>query len=100
MSLAPAPFTLEYAREQLANWHSALEAASTGATYSIDGQTVTRQDIPQIRAEIQRWHNTVTALTLRLQGNVRPLGAVACFPVPGRGAGGIIPQSLWTDGRT
>ena len=97
MPLAPAPVTLASAQARLAEWMSALEAASTGASYSIEGQTLTRQDVPTIRAEIQRWHNTVTALELRLRGCVRPMGAVAAFPAPGRGSGGIITDSQWTD---
>lgn len=84
--LPPSPITLANAQGQLANWMKALEAASTGASYSIEGQTLTRQDVPTIRAEIQRWHVTVTAITERLNGRVRPMGAVACFPAPG-GAG-------------
>lgn len=100
MALTPAPVTLASAQAQLANWQAALEAASTGASYSIEGQTVTRQDITLIRAEIRRWSNTVAAITQRLNGTVRPLGAQALFPTPGSGAGGIIPDALWTDYRT
>lgn len=97
----PSPITLEYAQERLSMWMAALDAASTGASYSVDGQTVTRQDVDSIRAEIQRWHITVTSITERLKGNVRPMSATAAFATPGRGgAGGIIPQSLWTDWRT
>lgn len=96
----PAPITIAYAQERLADWMRALEAASTGSSYSIEGQTVTRQDVTAIRAEIQRWHNTVTTLTARQQGHVRPLGAQAVFPAPGSGAGGIIPDGLWSDWRT
>ena len=92
--------TLQYAQARLADWLKALEYASTGATYSIEGQTVTRQDVEQIRAEIQRWHNTVNALKADAQGLSRPLGAQAVFPTPGQGTAGIIPQSLWTDYRT
>ena len=66
----------------------ALEAASTGSSYSIEGQTLTRQDVTTIRAEIQRWHNTVNAITDRLNGTVRPMGATACFPAPGSGSSG------------
>lgn len=95
--LPPSPITLAQAQDRLTEWLSALEAASTGASYSVEGQTVTRQDIPTIRGEIQRWHNTVLAITQRLQGTVRPLGAQAMFPTPGRGGTGgqIIPESLW-----
>ena len=101
MVLSPPPITLADAQAKLAAWQTALEAASTGASYSVEGQTVTRQDVDVIRAEIQRWHNTVTALQQRLSGGtIRPLGAQASFPTPGSGAWGIIPGTLWTDGRT
>ena len=92
---APVPITLGYAREQLAEWMAALEAANLGQSYSIGGRNVSRQDIPNIRAEIQRWHNSVTALEADAAGHSRPLGAQAAFEAPGRGAGGIIPQDLW-----
>ena len=83
MALEPSPITLDQAQTRLAEWNRALEAASTGASYSVEGQTVTRQDVNLIRAEVQRWHNTVNAITQRLQGTVRPMGAVASFPPPG-----------------
>jgi len=83
--LPPSPITLAQAQERLADWLSALEAASTGASYSIEGQTVTRQDIESIRGEVRRWHNTVLAITARLQGTSRPLGAQAMFAAPGSG---------------
>ena len=102
MPLAPSPVTLATAQAQLAAWNEALSHASTGGSYSIGGRTLTRQDVPTIRAEIQRWHNTVAAITERLQGRVRPMGATASFPAPGSGsgAGGIVPQDIWTDWRT
>lgn len=87
MALEPSPTTLAEAQRQLAQWMAALEAASTGQSYSIDGQTVTRQTVTEIRAEIRRWHNTVNAIRLRLAGRVRPLGAQVAFPVPGTNGG-------------
>ena len=96
----PSPTTLAQAQARLADWQAALEAASTGSSYSIEGQTVTRQDVPTIRAEIQRQHNTVTAIAQRLKGSVRPMGATALFNAPGGGAGGIISDAMWTDWRT
>jgi len=97
----PAPMTLADAQSRLSDWESALQAASTGASYSVEGQTVTRQDITQIRAEIQRWHNTVLAIQANNAGRQRSLGSQAAFAAPGAGTGSaIIPDSLWTDGRT
>ncbi len=96
------PISLAEAKEQLQNWMQALEACSTGANYSIGGRSLTRQDVPTIRAEIQRWHNAVTTIEAAQNGYQRPLGASAAFPAPGAGTGpaGIIPQSLWNDWRT
>jgi len=85
MALTPSPMTLAQAQASLAQWQTALEHASTGASYSIGGRTLTRQDVTAIRAEIQRWHNTINAIRARLNGAVRPMGAVASFPPPGRG---------------
>lgn len=99
-SLPPPVVTLAYAQERLAEWMAALTSASSGQSYSIGNRTLTRQDIPQIRAEIQRWSNTVAAVQERALGRKRALGSQAAFPAPGSGSGGIIPQSLWTDYRT
>ena len=85
----------------LRRWLAALEATSAGESYSIDGTTLTRQDVETIRAEIQRWHNTVLACEAEQRGQKRPLGAQAQFPAPGAGAsGGIVPQSVWENWRT
>ena len=97
---SPSPISLAYAQEQLQAWYKALEAASTGGSYSIGGRTLTRQDVPTIRAEIQRWNNSVLAIQASLQGKTRAMGSQAAFPTPGSGSGGIIPDGLWQDWRT
>lgn len=94
------PMTVAAATEQLTEWQTALQRASSGSSYSIGGRTLTRQDITEIRAEISRWHRTVLSLEAQAQGQVRPLGAQAAFEAPGRGAGGLYPDSLWQDWRT
>lgn len=94
--MATPSLTLTQAREQLQNWLTALEHCSTGSTYSIDGKTLTRQDVPTIRAEIQRWHGTIAALEQVQAGTVRPMGSTAEFNSPGSGSGGLIGQSHWT----
>ena len=93
---------LQYAQEQLRLWQDALAAASNGQSYSIGGRTLTRQDVGDIRAEIQRWNQTVLGIQASLKGNVRPLGATACFPAPGSGqtSGVIYPDELWRSGST
>lgn len=92
--------TYTEAVSNLRQWVEALQRCSAGESYSIEGTTLTRQDIPTIRAEIQRWHNSVTAMEAELDGKSRPMGAQASFPSPGGGSGGIISQSIWTDYRT
>lgn len=94
--------TLPDAIQNLRDWLAALQATAAGQSYSIGGRTLTRQDNDTIRAEIQRWHNTVTALEAEARGQQRPLGATASFPAPGGavGGGGIIPGSVWTDYRS
>lgn len=86
----------------LRQWLAALEACSSGQSYSIGGRSLTRQDVETvIRPEIQRWHNTVQALEAEGAGQNRQLGAQVAFQAPGAGAGrGIIPVDVWTDGRT
>lgn len=86
----PPPFTLAYAQARLSDWLKALEVTATGASYSIGNRTLTRQDNVTIRAEIQRWHNTVLAVRAWSNGVQRPLGAQPAFPAPG--SGGTLPD--------
>ena len=95
-----AVVSLAEAQEQLRLWMEARSALAGGQSYSLGGRTLTRQDSDTVEANIQRWHNTVLALEAAQKGQGRALGAQACFPAPGRGAAGIIPQSVWTDWRT
>lgn len=92
--------TLAQAQNSLKLWMDALERCSSGGTYSIAGRTLTRQDVPTIRAEIQRWSTTITQLEADAKGQVRRMGATASFPSPGSGSGGIISDELWRDYRT
>lgn len=96
MALPPSPITEAYAREQLDNWLAALEAASKGSSYSIGDRSLTRQDLPAIRAEIQRWHNTLSTLGERAKGRRRSMVAQASFATPGAGTGGQ--HHPWSDG--
>jgi hypothetical protein len=100
MALPPARITLQYALEQRQRWLAALEAASSGASYSIDGQTLTRRDVDEINSQIARWDDTVKTLDLRARGIVRKMSARASAPTPGSGTGGLYPQALWEDWRT
>ena len=95
-----SPITLESAKQSLREWLNALDAASSGQSYSIGGRNLTRQDIPTIRDEIQRWHNTVDAIDAQMRGQRRSLGSQASFAAPGSGGGGLYSQALWEDYRT
>jgi len=84
--------------QSLKSWIEALQATASGQSYSIGGRTLTRQDNETIRAEIQRWHNTVTSLEAARRGKVRALGSTAAFPRPGAGSpahGVLYPGELW-----
>lgn len=96
------PITLPDAVAELNRWLAALSSVSSGSSYSVGGRTLTRLDVTDIRAEIQRWHNTVLSLDALDNGKVRPLGATAAFPSPGRGGtgGAIVPGALWRSGLT
>lgn len=96
----PSVVTYPQAIENLRDWLAALSATSGGSSYSLGGRTLTRQDTETIRAEIRRWHNTVTAMEAEAAGKPRALGSQASFPTPGSGAGGLYPDDLWTDYRT
>lgn len=56
-------FTLEQAREMHSLWFEAYKAASTGKSYSIEGRTLTRQNISEINKELQRWSDVIASLT-------------------------------------
>lgn len=56
-------FTLEQAREMHGLWFEAYKAASTGKSYSIEGRTLTRQNLSEINRELQRWSDMINDLT-------------------------------------
>lgn len=45
-------YTKEELEAELAEWKQALRACATGKSYTIDGQTLTRQNMADIRAHI------------------------------------------------
>ena len=93
--------TYTEAVDQLRGWVKAREAIASGASYSIGGRTLTRQDSETIEANIQRWHNTVVRMEAEQAGKTRALGARPSFRQPGSGgAGGIISVDMWADWRT
>ena len=52
MSTCNAIYTLEEIESELLLWKKALRACATGKSYTIDGSTLTRQDLDQIRTHI------------------------------------------------
>ena len=57
-------------------WKAAYKAAATGKTYSIEGRSLTRQDLPEIRKQLDYLGNELAALKGRggpffVQGRVR-----------------------------
>lgn len=52
MSNRIAIYTAEELEKELATWKKALTACATGKSYTIDGSTLTRQDLDAIRKHI------------------------------------------------
>lgn len=46
----------------IALWKAAYKAAATGKSYSIEGRSLTRQDIPEITAQLDRLQNELAVL--------------------------------------
>jgi hypothetical protein len=56
-------YTLEEARAELELWKEAKRAAATGKAYTIGSKQLTRYDLAEINAEIERFAAIVDALT-------------------------------------
>lgn len=54
---------LETANRKLQMWMDAEDAVATGKSYSMDGLSVTRQDMSTIRAQITYWQDAVARLS-------------------------------------
>ncbi|WP_022656126.1 DUF6148 family protein [uncultured Desulfovibrio sp.] len=46
----------------IADWKAAYRAASTGKSYTIDGRTLTRYELPEIRQQLTYLENQLAAL--------------------------------------
>lgn len=69
---------LEDARCQLKDWRAALAAARTGSSYTIDGISVTRQDVARvIQPQINRLVRSVRQLEAAKAGATAPAVRVA-----------------------
>lgn len=60
--------TLAEAEQQLADWEAALAAAQRGKSYTIEGRSLTRQDLGDIRETIDWLEAKVARLTRAAQG--------------------------------
>lgn len=55
-------------RELIAVWKKAYKAAATGKSYTIQGRTLTRYDLPEIRKQLEYFQSQLDALS----GNAGP----------------------------
>lgn len=56
-------FSIEQAKEMHQLWFDAYKDASSGKAYTIEGRSLTRQDLPQIKKELQYWSDIIADLT-------------------------------------
>ncbi len=64
-------YTLEEAEAGLELWKSAKRAAAGGKSYTIEGRSLTRHDLSEINAEIERFAAIVDVFSSRHSGPVR-----------------------------
>lgn len=62
MSCTPL-WTLEEAQEMLEGWKNAYKAVMSAKSYTIDGRTLTRQNIQEIKQEMQYWQDIIAQIT-------------------------------------
>ena len=55
-------WTREELLSLLADWKAAYKAASTGKSYMVQGRTLTRYEIPEIRSQIDYLNGELAAL--------------------------------------
>jgi len=63
--------TLEYAREQHAQWLAAQAAVATGQAYTIGRRSLTRASLRDILRMIQYWEDVIDELTSAASPRVR-----------------------------
>lgn len=56
------PITLEIAKNHLDIWLEAEKAVATGQSYTIEGRSLTRANLSEIRRSIEYWNNKVISL--------------------------------------
>lgn len=74
-----AGITLAQAQAQLDAYLAAETAALARKSYTINGRSMTFQDLPAIQAGIETWGNRVAALTSRANGRSRSRTIVVGF---------------------
>ena len=55
-------WTREELHDLIAAWKAAYKAASTGKSYTIQGRTLTRSDLPDIRKQLAYLENELATL--------------------------------------
>lgn len=55
-------YSLTFAKERLAAYYAAEEAALSGQSYTLGGRSLTRADLSEIRKGIQLWEGRVERL--------------------------------------
>lgn len=55
-------WTREELHDLLAAWKAAYKAAATGKSYTIQGRTLTRYDLPEIRKQLAYLENELATL--------------------------------------
>ena len=58
-------YTKEELHAEIARWKQALTACATGKSYTIDGRTLTRQDLPAIREHLSWLSDLLAAVEKR-----------------------------------
>lgn len=58
-------WTREELLSLLADWKAAYKAASTGKSYMVQGRTLTRYELPEIRKQLTYLENELAALNGR-----------------------------------
>lgn len=71
--------TLAVAQAHLDEWVAADSAVSSGQSYSIDGRSLTRANVADIRDQITYWNNQVNSLTAKAAGNNNGGVSIASF---------------------
>lgn len=56
------PITLDIAKEHLDIWLEAEKVVATGQSYTIEGRSLTRANLSEIRQSIEYWNNKVISL--------------------------------------